>query len=108
MPIANCIVTSGCQHGSSKLIELWASESGQSSENMTINLITSTRQFGNRYSVMATLWLPSIWSTSEASSLQIGLAKALAEYFNLVPDEVHVITQLFDSGMVVEEEEMQW
>jgi len=109
MPIANCIVTKDCQPDSSNLIELWASESGQSSEHMTVNIISSTQQFGNRYAIMATLWLPSIWSIADISYLQSGLAKALAMYFNLAPSEIHVITQIVNSGMVVEKgQEIQW
>lgn len=109
MPIANCIVTSDCRPDSNNLIDLWANESGQPAEHMTINIITGTKQFGNRYPVMATLWLPSIWSRSDISSLQLGLATALAKYFNLTSSEVHVITRIVKSGMVVEDgEEIQW
>ncbi len=109
MPIANCIVTTDCQHNSFDLVELWAKESGQSSEHMTINITTSTHQYGNKYTIMATLWLPSIWSKSNISSLQLGLAKALAYYFNIAPSEIHVITQIVESGNVVEGgKEIQW
>lgn len=109
MPIANCIVTSGCQPDSSNLIELWADESGHSPEHMTVNIILCTKQCGNRYPVMATLWLPSIWPESDISSLQLGLAAALAKHFGLTSSEVHVITQIVNSGMVVEEGvEIQW
>jgi hypothetical protein len=109
MPIANCIVRSDCPQGSSNLVELWADESGQPSEHMTINIIFSDEQIGNKYGVMATLLLPSIWPGNDISLLQIGLAKALAKHFNLSLSEVHVATSIVTSGMVVEEgEEIQW
>lgn len=109
MPIANCIVTSECQKSEDDLIELWASESGQSPDHMTVNILTSTDQLGNKYSVMATLFLPSLWSDSSVSSLQIGLAKALAKYFNLSLGDVHIITHIVESGLVVESgQEEKW
>ena len=109
MPIANCIVASGCQQGSSDLVELWANESGQPSEHMTVNIIFSHDQVGAKYGVMATLSLPSIWSDAGISQLQLGLAKALATHFDLSLSEVHVVTSVVTSGLVVEEgEEVHW
>lgn len=102
MPIANCVITPECIEGSSNLIELWSSESNLSSEHMTINLITSTSQLGNKYRVMTNLLLPSIWSSSDISLLQTGLAKALAQYFKLDINDVHIVTTIIESGMVVE------
>jgi hypothetical protein len=112
MPIANCIVTPKCQNGSGgsgNLIELWSSESKISSEHMTINIITSNEQLGNKYTIMATLLLPSIWSNSNVSSLQIGLAKALASHFKVSLKEVFISTNIVNSGMVVESgKEVKW
>lgn len=109
MPIANCIVTSDCHEGSSNLLERWANESDQSSEHMTINIVVSDRQLGNNYSVMATLFLPTMWSSSGISSLQTGLARALAQHYGLAQSDVHVITCLVNSGMVVESgREIHW
>ena len=112
MPIANCIVTPKHQEqldSVGNLIELWANESSISSENMTINIITSNEQHGKRYRIIATLLLPTIWSDSDVSSLQIGLAKALSIYFNALPDQILVCTSMINSGMVVESsEEVKW
>jgi len=109
MPIANCIITSGCKEGTSDLIELWARESAQPSEHMTVNLIKSDQQLGNPYSVMASLSLPSIWSEKNTSLLQVGLARALAIHFNLELGRVQVITNIVDSGLVVESgREVKW
>ena len=112
MPIANCIITSKCQNNSdssSNLIELWANESKMSLEHMTINILTSNEQLGNKYTIMANLLLPSIWSSSDISSLQLGLAKALSLYFNVSSKEVFVATSIVKSGMVVEAgKEVKW
>ncbi|CAH1386597.1 conserved hypothetical protein [Candidatus Nitrotoga sp. M5] len=109
MPIANCLITQECSQGSGNLIELWANESGISSKHMTINIVSSSEQLGNKYKIMANLSLPSMWSTSDISSLQIGLAKALSQYFAFAINEVHVITNIVTSGMVVESgQEIKW
>lgn len=109
MPIANCIVTSDCRQSPGSLVELWASESGKSAEHMTVNIVTSDRQYGNQYPVMANLLLPSIWSNSDISRLQTGLAKALAKSFNVALNQVHIITNIVDSGLVVEDgQEIKW
>lgn len=109
MPIANCIIASDVKQGLSNLVELWANESGKSSEHMTINIISSTRQFGNEYSVMANLLLPSAWSSSDVSLLQVGLAKALATHFCISISKVQIVTSIIGSGLVVENgKEIQW
>lgn len=109
MPIANCFVASDCPHSSGDLIEFWAIESAQSPEHMTVNIIESNQQLGNKYFVMATLLLPSNWSSSDISLLQIGLSKALAKYFNIAVSQVHVVTNIISSRMVVESgQEITW
>ncbi len=109
MPIANCIVTPHCQPGSGDLVERWASESGQSPEHMTVNIMTAVQQYGKEYHVMATLWLPSVWSDAGITSLQVGLARALAKHFDLALKEVHVMTRIVESGRVVEDgQEIHW
>ncbi|MFV1873604.1 MAG: hypothetical protein ACMZ64_09810 [Oleiphilus sp.] len=109
MPIANCLMTKALSKSSASLIDRWAEAAGISSEHMTINLITCQEQLGVSYQVMATLLLPSMWSNSSISAIQLGLAKALAEHFDLSLNEVHVITHIIESGRVVESgHELTW
>lgn len=112
MPIANCIITNDCSRSadsSKDLITLWANEADISSEHMTINITESEVQHGKKYAVMANLLLPSIWSRTDISKLQMGLAKALTLHFNVSLQEVLVSTSIVKSGMVVEEgEEIKW
>ena len=76
---------------------------------MTINIVRSSEQHGKKYKAMAELRLPSLWSPEKIPALQTGLAKAIATYFSLSPGEVHVITTVVESGMVVESgEEVHW
>ena len=102
MPIANCIVARGCRRPEDDLAALWARETGESSEHMTVNLIVADAQYGRPYRVMATLYLPSVWSAAAVASLQVGLAKALATGLNEALDGIHVITHIIESGSVVE------
>ncbi len=109
MPIANCVVTQSCKLGSADLIEVWSRESGISSEHMTLNIISCEQQFGNAYAVMASLYLPSMWPSNKISAIQTGLAQALAECFELPLSDVHVITNIVSSGLVVERgQEVSW
>jgi hypothetical protein len=109
MPIVNCIITKECVPGSGNLIELWARESGMSPEDVTVNIITSNEQLGNKYKIMANLSLPSMWLASDISRLQLGLARSLSHYFTVAINEVHVITNIVPSGMVVESgQEVKW
>jgi len=112
MPIANCIITTDCNKNSASpndLIQRWASESKISPDDMTVNITTSDAQQGKKYTVMANLLLPSVWSNADISQLQIGLAKALSSYFNVPPEEVFVATSIINSGMVVEGgKEIKW
>lgn len=112
MPMANCIITSECQDrsaGSSNLIELWANVAKKPSEHMTVNIITSEEQLGNKYAIMATLLLPSIWSKPDITSLQTGLAEALRLYYDVSIEDVFVSTSIVNSGMVVESgKEVKW
>jgi hypothetical protein len=53
--------------------------------------------------------LPSIWSKSNISSLQLGLASALSKHYLVEIDEVQVITHIVTSGLVVESgKEINW
>lgn len=109
MPIANCIVFPDCAAAENDLIALWATESGQSAQHMTINIVTGSAQFGNRYPVMATLSLPSLWLKPDISALQTGLARALARYYQLPLAQVHVVTSIVEPGFVVEDgKEIEW
>jgi len=109
MPIANCIITQEYSAPAGQLIERWAKASGVSPEHMTINIIYSHEQLGKQYKIMAHLMLPSIWSKSDISSLQIGLATALSQHFLVDINDIQVITNIITSGLVVESgKEINW
>ena len=114
MPIANCIIVSEVEeniilNNQTDIISDWSQQSGVAREHMTINFIRSLAQFGKQYQVMATLQLPSVWSQEKVSILQLGLATALSKYFQISSEQVHVVTTIIESGLVVENgEEISW
>jgi hypothetical protein len=112
MPIANCHISIDFEtkpDNTSRLIELWADNSIQSSDEMTVNLISVNQQHGKQYQILAQLLLPSIWSKPDVSLLQTGLAKALSIYFQIPINEVFVATSIVESGFVVDSgKEVRW
>lgn len=108
MPIANCFVRDDVADPAqvAELAVRWSEESGIDGEHMTVNLARVT-QAGAPYRVMAFLHLPSLWNAEQIDRLQLGLARALADYFGLPASEVHVITSIVQPGHVVEEGETQ-
>ncbi|MDO3386570.1 hypothetical protein QWI17_12055 [Gilvimarinus sp. SDUM040013] len=102
MPIANCIFAPHCPEGQGDIIELWSVYAGKSSDEMTVNMIASNKQAGKQYSVVASLYLPSIWSEEDINALQTGLARALAEYWRVDSAAVLVMVHILASGRVVE------
>lgn len=102
MPIANCILYGDYSDSQDDPTGLWSQATGVSEKHMTINFIMAKAQFGQHYKAMATLYLPSLWSVSDIKTLQLGLAEALAQYLSVSNQEVHVVTQLVESGYVVE------
>jgi hypothetical protein len=112
MPIANCYILSSLDTISvdeSELISLWASKSNISSDEMTVNLIEVNKQVGKKYSVVAQLLLPSMWSRPKVSSLQTSLANAFSQCYKVPLEQVIVTTNIVESGLVVESgREVNW
>lgn len=114
MPIANCFISPDHQSHddySKDLIRLWVEHSGigNAETELTVNIVFSNLQFGKKYTAMATLLLPSIWSKDALSSLQRGLAKALSDCYSISLDQVFITTLIVESGHVVENgQEVTW
>ncbi len=109
MPIANCVVSAHCLKNikpAGKLVDLWAGKSGKPAQQMTLNIIERVQQEGSAYEVMTQLYLPSLWSQDDIELLQLGLADALATYFDIAIGDVQIITHVVESGMVVEDGEV--
>lgn len=102
MPIAHCLICDSSIKIADNLIEVWSSESGIVADHMTVNVTSVSRQFGNPYKVMCTLYLPTAWNKQSAESLHIGLSRSLAKCCDVKLAEVHVIALNVQPGMVVE------
>lgn len=113
MPIANCILSPTVRQknatGRAGLIDLWAQHSGQTSAEMTITVLSGEQQFGKSYAATCSLHLPTLLSSEAVTSLQLGLSRAISDYYDLEPSEVIVMTSIIESGNVVEGgNEIKW
>ncbi|WP_230556737.1 hypothetical protein [Teredinibacter turnerae] len=109
MPVAHCIVAETCQFEPISPVDLWAREAKQSPDEMTVTVVRRCQYFGKPHGVIANLYLPTAWSKNKASVLQVGLARALAQYCKTSLQDVLVNTRMVESGCVVEAgEEVFW
>ena len=105
MPIAHCVLAPEInveQTSSASLVSCWAQYANVDEQQMTINLLSCHQQIGQAYAVIATLLLPSLWQQEAINRLQLGLAKALAECLKQPVERILVITQIIESGRVVD------
>ncbi|CAM3536928.1 hypothetical protein VA7868_03929 [Vibrio aerogenes CECT 7868] len=104
MPIAHCILSPDLQPAENPpdLIGRWGKYAGKETSDMTVTFTRSEKQFGHPYAVIATLFLPSLWSASAMNALQTGLSEALAVCFSIEPAQILVMTSVIESGLVVE------
>jgi len=102
MPIANCFLDTGHRAlDAYRVIQQWSDASGISRDEMTLNIVNAA-QVGSPYAVMAWLYLPSMWSIDDITSLQEGLASSLADATEVTLDQVQIITTIVPSGLVVD------
>ncbi len=107
MPIAHCYTKLKLDNDKKNLVRDWAEESSVDGNYMTINFITIAQQLGSAYSIMVNLYLPNLWSEDQVKIIQSSLAVVLAKHFGIHINEIHVITQLVESGHVFENGEQQ-
>ncbi|MCV2885935.1 hypothetical protein OE749_14680 [Aestuariibacter sp. AA17] len=89
-----------------KLIPLWSSLSGVRETHLTVNIIPNVQQYGQPYDVMVNLYLPSMWSNSQVAAIQLGLANALSTSLKRPISDIHIISTIVDTGLVVEDGHM--
>tara|TARA_Y100001960_G_scaffold314713_1_gene379313 strand:+ start:895 stop:1197 length:303 start_codon:yes stop_codon:yes gene_type:complete len=97
------------ENTSNELIDRWGVHSGFNPSEMTFTVLKAEEQMGKSYDAICTLYLPSLWSRESISLLQTGLAKAIAEVYQLESTKVIVITSIVEPNRVVENgEEVSW
>jgi len=109
MPIAYLTLSDKSKTVSEKLVEEWAGYADVSAGLMTVNIVHSDIQLGKAYEVMAVLHLPAVWSRAKVSRIQQGLSQSLASHLDLDEKEIHIVTHIVESGLVVENgAEVHW
>jgi hypothetical protein len=104
MPIAHFYLSNiyPAQELLDSIVVEWAEEIGVSIKDINITLIESKFQSGNKYKIMANLYLPSLWEIEAISHVQISLLKLLIKRLNLKSEDVFIMTSIIQSGNVVE------
>ncbi len=101
MPIANCLFACEVNPDPQTIITAWSHHSGIDPVEMTVNVLQA-HQGGKKYTVMAWLYLPSLWTEEGVVLLSEGLAAALADVARVEPSTVQVVTSILTPGSVVE------
>lgn len=108
MPIAHCFIKEK-EIVSSKIEDMaieWANTIGVETKDVCLNLITDFYQFGQKYTILVNLYLPTVWSEDERKKIQIGLLQVLAKHLQVTPEKIFIMTSLIQSGHVVENGEI--
>ena len=111
MPIAHCFVKEKLVSGVSidQVVQDWAVAIAVNPKDITINLVITEQQAGNPYSVLINLYLPTVWSAEDVQNIQLALHKVVTDHFQVLNNEVFIMTSLIQSGHVVENGRMmEW
>lgn len=102
MPIATCHTDASLGTlDTDAIVKAWSRHAAIASDEMTVHVVQGSWG-GRRYSAIAHLLVPSIWTTDESTRLSLGLASALTEILDTAPNSVLVTTTVLESGSVVE------
>lgn len=110
MPIAHCLVNDIdiVPEEWDKIISDLAVKAKLQVGEITLNVISGVKQFGNPYKVMVTLYLPTVWNSVDIELIQKSLLYALTVNLKLPPEDIFIMTSLIDSGNVVENGKIVW
>ena len=104
MPVASCVLAPelALVGRAEDLLLAWSNQAGVDQSLLTLDICRAEQRLGKSYLIITTLFLPSAWSPSQVNTIQLALAKTLAIYFQIELSDVLVITQVIQSGLVVE------
>lgn len=104
MPIANCLCKKDniTKEKSENIVSEWAEIAEVDIKDICLNFIHNYSQFGQQYSVLANLYLPSLWSEDGIKKVQLGLLQTLAKHLELREDEIFIMTSIINSSHVIE------
>lgn len=83
-------------------VSKWADKIGVNTSDVSITIIRDFAQFGQTYDILFNLYLPSIWSKKDTSMIQTELLAMLCEAFKIHPKNIFILTNIIQSGHVVE------
>lgn len=84
------------------LVVEWANEIAVNIKDISIILIETKIQAGNKYKIIANLYLPSLWNAEDISHIQLSLSRLITRQLNLTSKDVFIMTSTIQSGNVVE------
>lgn len=103
MPIANCYIREELSISADfqQLIKDWAKSLQISETDITLNVITDYKQFGQQYLAMVNLFLPSLWSETDIEKIQQTLSELLQKHLKIDPGQIFIMTSIIESGHVL-------
>ena len=110
MPIAYCFVKEKLlpEVSIDQIVNALATEAAMNPNDITVNLV-AVQQVGNPYPVMINLYLPAVSSAEDVQNIQLALHKVVTDHFQVLNNEVFIMTSLIQSGHVVENgRTMEW
>lgn len=111
MPIANCFIKNKQikPEDLQELIIKWSEEIQVDVKDICFTVVTDFLQAGQQYEILVNLYLPSLWSENDVTTIQKGLMRVLTTFFKLKPSEIFILTSIIQSGHVVENGEIvEW
>lgn len=108
MPIVHCFIKEKEVIPSKidDLIAEWAHITGIETKDICLNMITDFYQFGQQYSILVNLYLPTLWAEHDVKRIQIGLLRVISKYLDVFPEKVFIMTSWIQPGHVVENGEI--
>ncbi len=105
MPIANCYIHKEISGNADfqQVVAEWAENLQISETDISLNVITDFKQFGQQYSVMVNLFLPSLWSEEDIEKIQLSLSELLQKHLKIDSDQIFLMTTIIESGHVLSE-----
>lgn len=105
MPIANCYIRKELSEkvDFSQLIKEWAHALKIRESDITLNVLSDFKQFGQQYPAMINLFLPSLWSEADIEKIQRTLSEMLQKHLEIGSSQLFIMTSIIESGHVFSE-----
>ena len=104
MPIAICNIKNKAidREILEPLVSKWADKIGVNISDVSITFVPNCIQFGQQYDILCNLYLPSLWEKENVKLIQNELLVALVDAFKIQPEDIFIITNIVQSGNVME------